>query len=447
MTTSRKEIGELLRLAVPIVLGQVGLLLMGVEDAVMVGRLGALPLAAVGIGNVFFFGVLILAFGILQALDPLISQAHGAEDEVELRSYFRMGLWATLLLFVPYAVLFLSSESILLFLGQTPTVSHLAAVYLIRLIPGLLPFLGFFAIRQVFVARGLLRPVLLSVLVANVLNIALNFVLIYGVGGWGGWGVAGSAWSTTIGRLAMPGFLILAVGRKEFSAMLWGEVRPEISLSRGFATLFRIGIPIGLHMGLEMWAFNAAAFWIGHLGEIPLAGHQVALNIASLSFMVPMGMGAAAATRVGQAIGRGDSAGVIAVSRAALWIGGGVMVFFAALFIALPELLARAYSNHLEVVVAAALLIPIAGFFQIFDGLQAVAAGILRGAADTHMIAIVNFISYWMIGLPFGWYIATRFGLGPRGIWWGLTLGVVLVALLLLWRVRLRLRQPFYRVS
>jgi MATE family multidrug resistance protein len=210
--------------------------------------------------------------------------------------------------------------------------------------------------------------------------------------------------------------------------------------------MLRLGIPIGCQYVLEFGAFATVALMMGWMGTLQMAGHQVAINLASLTFMVPLGIGVAASILVGHAVGRHDPAGSRGAARAALFCGAGFMTATGILFLSLPRPLAELYSRELEVITVAALLIPLAGVFQVFDGLQTVAGGVLRGLGDTRVPMLVNLVGYWTLGLPVSYYLGFVAGRGPAGLWWGLVLGLAIVATFLLIRVRLRLARQQHRV-
>ncbi|HEY7213292.1 MAG TPA: MATE family efflux transporter, partial [Thermoanaerobaculia bacterium] len=205
--------------------------------------------------------------------------------------------------------------------------------------------------------------------------------------------------------------------------------------------------PIGFHNSVELLVFVTVAFLMGRMGVRELAGHQIAINLASLSFMVPLGVSGAAATRVGNAIGRGSMPDARRAAAACLVLGGGVMVIFALIFGSIPHALARLYTRDTGVIEMAAALLPIAAVFQVFDGIQVVGAGVLRGAADTAFPAGIALVGFWAIGLPAGWALGFPGGWGPRGLWWGLTLGLIAVAVLFLARIAVRFRRQIVRAS
>jgi MATE family multidrug resistance protein len=242
---------------------------------------------------------------------------------------------------------------------------------------------------------------------------------------------------------------LLAAGRRTLSQYWpgWRTFAAEVRALRKYLLMLRIGLPIAVHNTLELGIFALAALLIGRIGVDDLGGHQIAINLASLSFMVPLGISGAASTRVGNAIGRGDLPAARRSAAACLLLGGGAMLGFALLFAAFPEPLGRLYTRDPGVLAVVVALLPIAAMFQVFDGLQVVSAGVLRGAADTTFPAAMALLGYWALALPVGWYLAFRAGLGARGLWWGFVVGLTAVAILLLLRIASRFRAPVDRVG
>ncbi len=418
---------------------------MGVVDSIMVGRLSAEGLGAVALGNVYFFAVGVFGMGMLMALDPLVAQAVGAGDEPAVARAVQRGLLLALAISAPCSILLLLAGPTLRTLGQPDAVAALAAVYSRCLIPGVVPFYAFIVLRQTLQARELMRPIVVTIVGANLANVFLNWVLIYGRLGAPPLGVAGSAWATTASRWLMMLALL---------ALAWSELRPHLLPLRHdvlewapLSRMLAIGSPIGLQHLLEYGVFGTVALLMGRLGTIPIAAHQVAINLASLTFMVPMGIAAAAAVLVGQAVGREDMVGARRAARAALACGVAFMATTALVMLAAPGPLARMYSRETPVVALAASLLPIAGTFQVFDGLQVVSLGILRGLADTRVPFLIALLGFWLLGFPVSLWLAFQRGLGAAGLWWGLVVGLAAVAALLLARVRTRLRRDVPRVA
>jgi multidrug resistance protein, MATE family len=440
----RAELSALVNLALPMVIAQVGMMLLGVVDTIMVGHLSEVALAATALGATYSFATLVLGMGILHALDPVVAQAHGAGDVDAIALAMQRGGVMALALSVPYMLAWQASGPLLVALGQPPEMAELAARFIRAQAPGVPAFFLFLVLRQTLQGMGVVRPVLIAVIIGNIANYFGNLGLIYGRWGLPALGVEGSAWSTTLCRWVLV-LALAALGAPVLRGVWRAPSRALLQLAP-YGRLLTIGVPIGIQLGLEMWVFTAAALFIGAMGPLQMAGHQIAINLASLSFMVPLGLGAAAATRVGNAIGRADGDGARLAAQVALRLGASVMMVFAVLYGLLPVELAAIYSPDAPVVAAAAQLLPIAALFQVFDGTQAVGCGILRGAADTRIAAVINLVGYWVLGLPLGLLLAFKLGWGPKGLWWGLTFGLFVVASLLVLRVRARFRAAIARV-
>ena len=441
----REDLEAMLRLALPVVVVQVGMMLLGVVDTMVVGRLSSEALAAVALGHVMVVAVSSFGVGLLLALDPLVAQAVGANDAVAARRAVQRGLLMAFALMVPTTLLLLPGETALTLLRQPPETVPIAAAYARICIPGLLPFYGFVVLRQSLQAMGRMRPIVATIIVVNLFNLVADWVLVYGAGPIPRLGPVGSAWATTAARSLL--FVILLVfARKELAPVLGTLDRAVFRLQPLWRTV-RLGIPVGFQLQLEMVAFAAIALLMGGLGTVQMAAHQVAINLASLTFMVPLGISSASAVRVGQAIGADDAGRARRAAAAGLLIGAGFMSLMAALFVGAPRLLAAAYTSVEGVVALAALLIPIAGYFQIFDGLQVVSSGVLRGAGDTRAPLVVNIIGFWFIGLPISLILAFRLDYGPQGLWWGVAAGLGAVAVFLLSRVAWKLRGELQKVE
>ena len=284
-----------------------------------------------------------------------------------------------------------------------------------------------------------------ATLAANLLNLALNWVLVFGHLGVPALGAIGSSWATTLSRWALAAFMI---------AFAWPRLRHRLLPFRreAFALIplgriLALGAPIGLQYEIELGIFSLVGFMMGQLGAVPMAANQVALNLASITFMVPLGVSMAAAVLVGHAVGRADPVAARRAAGAALICGVGFMAASGAALLAVPRLLAHIYTSDPAVAAIAASLIPVAGVFQVFDGTQVVSIGILRGTGDTRTPLVVHILGYWVIGLPLAAFLGLHTAAGPAGMWWGLVAGLVVVALVLVLRVRLRLRGRLARVD
>ncbi len=430
---TRHDLAQLVSLAAPVALVQVVTMSMGAVDTVMVGRVSATDLAAVAIGNLYFFGVAIFGQGVLYALDPVIAQAVGALDRVGIARGVQRGCVLALGLTVLATLLMLPAAPFLTFAKQPADVVPVAAAYTRGLILGLFPFYLFLVFRQSLQAMSLVRPIVMTVILGNVVNVALNWVLIYGNLGMPAYGAVGSAWGTSLGRWFMVMVLLaIAWGRLRPALIPW---RPEAFATKPLLRFLRVGGPIGAQQALEFGVFGAAGLLMGLLGTVAVAGHQVALQLAALTFMIPVGVAQATSVVVGQAVGRGDDAAARRAVGAGLGTATAVMTVTAALFLTVPGFLSRLFSADPRVVAYAAALLPIAGVFQVFDGLQVAAAGALRGIGDTRVPMFMNLLGFWMIGLPVSVGLGFQAGLGGAGVWWGLALGIAVVAILLTWRI------------
>ena len=434
----------MLRLAFPVVTIQVGMMTMGVVDTIMVGRISPQAIAAVALGNLYFFALAVFGMGTLMVLDPVVAQAVGAGDRHAVARAVQRGVLMAALLSIPTGILLLVAAPVFVLAHQPTEVIPLAAGYAGRTAPGVFPFLLFIVFRQSLQAVGRTAPIVGAIIAANLVNAGLNWLLIFGHLGAPAMGVLGSAWATTISRGLLAGGLWVAA-RGQLAPML-APVRPEIWQLVPLGRMLRLGVPIGAQHVLEFGAFALVALMMGWMGTREMAGHQIAINLAALTFMVPLGVGDAASVLVGRAVGRGDVPGTQGAARAALACGVAFMSVTGVTFLSWPEPLARLYTPNREVVGVAASLIPLAGVFQIFDGLQVVTSGILRGLGDTRAPMLANLLGYWVLGLPLSVYLGFQLRLGPAGLWWGLVLGLAVVATTLLARAAARLARQQPRV-
>ena len=434
----------MVRLALPVVIVQVGLMFMGVVDSLMVGRVSAQALAAVALGNLYFYGITIFGHGLLLALDPIVAQAVGARDEPAIARGVQRGILLAAGLTVGTTILLLLAGPLLALLQQPPDVAAVSGAYVRAVAPAQLPFYLFVVLRSVLQARHRVAPLVAVIVIANLMNAGLNWVFVFGHLGSPALGVVGSGMATCISRWAMPVLLLAATWRELKPDLLpW---RPEVLAWPPLRRTIALGAPIGLQMQLEYGVFAVAGVMTGWMGTDQLAGHQVALNLASLAFMVPLGISSAAAVLVGNAVGRGDMPEARRAALAALACGVVFMSASALTMLSLPGTLSRVYTADLGVIAVASALIPIAGVFQVFDGLQVVSIGILRGAGDTRAPMTINLIGFWLLGLPVSWWLGLHLSQGPRGVWWGLTTGLIIVATILVLRVRARLSGQVTRV-
>jgi MATE family multidrug resistance protein len=443
-TPTRADLLALLRLAAPIVLIQVGMMLMGVVDTIMVGGVSAAALAAAALGNLYFWIISALGVGVLMALDPIVAQALGARDDLAVTRGVQRGLLLAALLAIPLSFALSTVGPVLEAVREPEAVVPAAAGYVHRAIPGLWPMLAFVALRQTLQAHRRTAPIVVTIVLANLLNGLLNYLWIYGHGGFPALGVLGSAWATTVSRWFMAA-LLLVLGWRQLERH-FRRLAPGVFDVQALGRMLKIGGPIGAQMMVESGVFGTVALLMGWLGVVQVAAHQVAINLASLTFMVPLGVSSAAAVIVGHAVGRGDPAAVRRGTLAALAVGAGFMAVMAAVLIAVPKPLARLYTADPDVLALTVVLLPIAGVFQVFDGLQVVSLGLLRGLGDTRVPVIAGLAGFWGIGMPVSLVLGFVLDYGAAGLWWGLVVGLVAVAAFLLLRVFARERRDLERI-
>lgn len=438
------DLRALIQLAIPVMAVEMGMMAMHVVDTLFVGHLSMTALAAVSLALIYYFTVVVVGMGTLVGLDALVSQAVGAGDQPSVRRALQRGMVLAFALCVPLALILWPTEPVLRALHQPAEIIPMATRVVHISILGLPGALTFVVLRQTLQAMERIRPILMTVLIANLINAFCNWLLITGHLGAPALGVNGSAIASVIGRTALP--LLLLFSARD---VLWPLLRERDALVFELAPLLRmlrIGAPVGVQYLLEVGVFNAVALMMGAQATATLAAHQVAINLASFTFMMPLGIGAAAAVLVGQAIGRNDAGAARRAAVAALVVGLVASLVTSVIFLTVPALLASAYVRERSVIALAATLIPLAGVFQLFDGLQAVAGGALRGAADTRAAMIANILGFWAVGLPLGLYLAFRRGMGPAGLWWGLVAGLAAVSVVLLLRLHWRFGGPLVRV-
>jgi MATE family multidrug resistance protein len=420
------------RLAAPIVLAELGWMAMGIVDTMMVGRVGADAIAAVGLGAMLFYGIGICASGVLLGLDTLVSQASGAGSPEECRRWLVNGVWVAALLMPLVMGGVRGLDLALPAFGIAPEVLRSTRPYLHALNWSAPALLLYFAFRRYLQALHMVRPVMWTLITANLVNVAGNWVLVFGHFGAPRMGAEGSGWATCISRLYMALALGATLWRREpeLRRVSW---RPD---SQRIAQLFGLGLPAAGQLGAEIAVFALVTVLIARLNAISLAANQIALTMVSTTYMLPLGISSAAAVRVGNALGRGDPKGAARSGWTALALGVAVMSIAAAALISVPHPIARLFTPETDVIATAATLLQIAAFFQLFDGLQVVGTGALRGAGETRTPMWCHLAGYWAIGLPLGAELCFGRGLGAAGLWAGLSVGLILIGsvLTLAWR-------------
>lgn len=426
----RQEFRPMFHLAIPVVLAEMGWMTMGMVDALMVGRISPEAIGAVGVGTSLFMGVVIFAMGLMLGLDTLVSQAYGAGRFEECHRWLFHGVVLALVLSVPMIAILFWISSALDAWGLTPSVLVLTRPYLETLAWSVVPLLLYSSFRRYLQGMGVVRPVMVALMAANIINAVANWLLIFGKFGFPALGVEGSAWATVFARVFMALFLLATIVYREHD--VWNSRHLEWSW---FRRLLALGLPASGQVTLEVGVFAAATALAGRLPATALAAHQIALNYAALTFMVPLGVASAGAVRVGHAVGRRDPAGASRAGWTAIVLGVGFMMVAAAVFLTVPTLLLRAFTDDPGVLAVGVTLLFVAAVFQLFDGLQGVATGVLRGLGDTRSPMLWNLAGHWFIGLPLGYWLAFGLGIGVVGLWWGLSIGLMIcgIALLLVW--------------
>lgn len=431
---AESELRATLALAGPIVLAELGWIAMGNVDVMMVGRLGGTAIAAVSLGTAIFYTVAICASSVLLGLDTLVSQAHGAKDPARARRALVQGLWVSLLLLPSVMGIVAGIDVFLDRFGVDPLVLEGARPYLRTLNASAPSLLLYFCLRRYLQAIGAVRPVMWVLLTANLVNLAGNWLLVFGHWGLPALGAVGSGYATLVSRVYMAAALVVIVGRTDPELRhLARDWRPDL---QGVRELLGLGLPAAGQVGVEYGVFTLATLLVSRLGAVTLAAHQLALSTVYTTYMLPLGISSAAAVRVGQRLGRGEPGQAARAGWTAVALGAAVMSVSAVLLVTAPRLIARLFTPDLSVISGAATLLRIAALFQLFDGLQVVTTGALRGLGDTRTPMLCHFGGYWLVGLPTGLWLCFGRNWGAPGLWTGLSVGLILIGgtLTLVWR-------------
>ncbi len=429
----------MLRLAAPLALAEVGWMAMGIVDTIMAGPLGPAAVGAGILGNMIFYPLAMSFTGLLLGMDTLVAQAYGRREAQDARHTLINGVWLALALTPLTILLIMGAIPLMRAVGANPRVMAQCAPYMRAMLWGLLPLFLFTAFRRYLQALNVVRTVTFALVSANVINFLGDWVLMYGHWGAPAMGLAGSGWSTSLSRVYMA---VVMLG-----AILWEERRADylvLALSwrpdRGrLVRLLQLGLPATGQIAFEGAVFGVVTVLAAKLDEVSLAAHGIAVQVIATTFMVPLGISSAAAVRVGHAVGRRDARGVAAAGWAALLIAA---IFMGAAGIALwtvPRSIVRWFISDAAVIGAGVTLLRIAAFFELFDGLQVVATGALRGLGDTRAPMIAHFVGYWVIGMPIVYILCFPLHWGAPGIWVGLSVALILIgaALVVVWRKQL----------
>jgi multidrug resistance protein, MATE family len=440
-STFRVELRPTLHLALPLVLAELGWMSMMIVDTMMVGRLpySAEAIGAVSISSSIFIVFAFFGEGLMVGLDTLVSQAFGAGRREDCHRSLVNGIYLTFavapFLTVPvwYTALYFER------LGVTHSVAVLATPYMRTLAVGLLPLILYFAVRRALQGMNMVRPIAIALISANLVNLFGNYVLIFGKFGFPALGVTGSGWATAISRvylaIVLVGYLLWYDAHHK-TELLKTPVQPDLQRIR---QLIALGLPAAIQVTAEVAVFALVAALIARLGAVAQASHQIALNTVAFTYMVPLGISAAAAVRVGQAIGRRDPAAARLAGNTAIILGASFMACMSVVLLLFPRYIARIYTADETVIRNAITLLAAGAAFQLFDGVQTVATGALRGTGDTRTPMLCHFTAYWLLGLPFGAWLCFGRHLGALGLWVGLSVSLILIGILLLtfWRRRI----------
>lgn len=432
----RLEIRPMAKLATPLAMAELGWMAMGIVDTIMAGPLGAAAVGTGSLGNMLFFPIAVCGTGMLLGMDTLVSQAFGAKDVADTRRTLVSGLWLGTAL-APLVVLALwGLVPVMRVSGVNPHVMVQLGPYIRNLLWGIWPLLLYTAFRRYLQSVDIVKPVTFAMISANLINVAGNWLLMFGHWGAPHMGIAGSALSTSFSRAYMMLVLLATVvwyERRTGNWLFHISWRPDTARIR---RLISLGLPVAGQILFEGGLFAIVTTMAARLDEAALAAHGIAVNVISTTYMVPLGISSAAAVRVGQALGRGDRRGAAVAGWTALLLSGLFMGAAGVLLFVAPGWLVRLYIKDAAVVASGAVLLRIAAVFELFDGLQAVATGALRGWGDTRSAMIAHLIGYWVVGLPVGWWLCFHARWGAPGIWVGLSSALILigVALMLVWR-------------
>ena len=421
----------MMRLAGPVVLAELGWMSMGIVDTIMVGPLGPAAIGASGLSNSLFFAITVFGMGVMLGLDALVARAYGAGRLEECVRWLRHGIVVALIVGPTVMVVFYGALTTSGRWGLHPDVRVLAQPYMKILGLGALPLLLYATFRRYLQGIHAVRPVMFALVTANLVNAFGNWVLIWGHLGMPALGITGSAWATVAARVYMAGYLFLAIHRehrRRGDAHLKAPFVFQPALAR---QLVAFGFPAAFQITLEVGVFAAASTLAGMLDPVSLGSHQIALNIAALAFMVPLGLSSAAAVRVGHALGAGDPQRAVQAGWTALAVGAGLMSAVGLAFIVAPMPLLGVFTSDPRLLSTGRRLLAIAAAFQLFDGVQVVATGVLRGAGDTRTPVTMNVIGHWLLGLPTGYFLCFLAGWGVSGLWIGLSIGLIFVAVVL----------------
>lgn len=435
------NIYETFKLAVPVSIGQLGHIMLGVVDSMMVGKIGADSLAAASLANGLFFLVMVLGIGMSHAITALVAIAKGENQNKKCGLILRQAIYVNVVFGFIISIIVYFFAPLIYYFGQTESVAKLTTSYLQILSYSILPFMIFQTYRQYVEGLSFTRPPMYVAIVANVINVFGNWIFIFGNLGFPALGLDGAGYSTLITRIFMAIFMMLiAVKSSSFFEYKINSHYNKVDLGI-IKSIIKIGLPSGIMYSVEVGAFTVAAVIIGWLGPVSLAAHQIALNLASVSYMIVLGISSASTIRVGNAFGSKNYRNIKLAAFSALLLSITFMGFSGFSFILFKDFLPKLYITDSIVVDIASKLLIIAALFQISDGIQAVSAGILKGITDVQIPMIITILAYWIIAIPFGYFLGFTLNLDIIGIWIGLLAGLTLAAVFFLIRFFSKLKK------
>lgn len=429
-----------LLLAYPVVLSLLGQVTVSLIDNAMVGRVGTVELAAASFANNVFMIGMIFGMGITFGLTPLTGQAYGKGELRQATQWLKSGILTYQVAAVLITMIMLGVYFLLPYFGQTDQVLQAARPYYLWLCASMIPFIAFFTFKQFFEGIGNTRIAMQITLSANAVNVIFNYLFIYGKFGFPELGLTGAGLGTFISRIIMPVFFLWAISKNIRYRRYLILAHHQVIRIRDILKVLKIGVPIALQLIVEMTSFSIGAIMMGWLGEVPLAAHQVAIGLAASTYMISLGISAASTIRVSHQIGNRD---FVSMRKAAYASSHLVLVFMSLmglLFIVFRNYLPYIFTTDEQVIQIAARLLIVAAIFQVFDGLQVVMLGNLRGMADVKIPMVIAFLAYLGLGLPASWFFAFKLNAGAEGIWYGFLVGLGVAGILFFWRFKKNLR-------
>jgi MATE family multidrug resistance protein len=423
-------------LAYPVVLSQLGHVLVGTVDSMMVGRVGTNELAAAAIANAVFSVMMMFGIGVSFGLTPLIAISDGRDETSRGAKLLKNSLVTNLFFGLLLSSMLLFGGYVLDLLDQPKSVVILAKPYLQVIGLSLIPFMFFQTFKQFAEGLSFTKQAMYISIAANIVNIFLNYILIFGAFGVAPMGLLGAGIATLIARVLMALAFFMFVYKATIFKKYWHYFRSITTEWPTVKELLNLGVPTGLQYIFEVGAFASAAIMIGWMGTIPLAAHQVAMNLASISYMMSTGISAAATVRVGNQLGKHNYSTMKIAGYTCFIMAAIFMIFTGIVFTVFSTWLPSLYTSDQDVITTAASLLIIAAIFQLSDGIQVVGLGVLRGLGDVKIPTLVTFTAYWIIGLPAGYLLAFKLNMAEKGVWYGLLIGLSITAVILFYRFR-----------